>query len=333
MDKVRWGILGTAKIGIDRVIGPMQKSPNVSVDAIASRDLAKARAAAHRFGITTAYGSYEELLDDPGVHAIYIPLPNSMHVEWTRRAAESGKHVLIEKPIALNADEASSLIAVRDRTGVIIVEAFMVCYAPQWKKVREIIYAGKIGPVHAVQGYASFINLDPQNIRNRLEVGGGALMDIGCYLILFARMAFGSEPRRAASLVDRDPTMKTDRHTSIMLDFPNGHATLFVSTQLARAQRFKIFGEKGSIEVQIPINLPDDRPTRIIVDNGQDAIGSGASVVEFAPVNQYTLQGEAVSRMIQEGQKPEHSLEDAIANMRVIDALRKSETSNAWEKI
>ncbi len=333
MKNVSWGVLSTAKIGLDRVIAPMQKAANMSVDAIASRDVAKAKAAAAQFGIAKSYGSYEELLADPAIEAVYIPLPNKLHVEWAERAVLAGKHVLVEKPAALNADEARRLIAARDRSGKLIIEGFMVRYAAQWIEILKLVASGRIGAVNGVQAHATYVNIDPNNIRNLIDMGGGALMDIGCYVILFARMIFGSEPDRIVSLVDRDPVMKTDRRSSMILDFPQGQATLFVSTQLARAQRVRIFGTKGSIEVEIPINIPDDRPTRITVDDGRDSIGGGAEILEFPNANFFTLQGEAVSRMIR-GQSPiAMTLEDSIANMRVIDAALRSERSGRWESV
>lgn len=333
MKNVSWGVLSTAKIGLDRVIAPMQRASNLSIDAIASRDLTKAKAVAAQFGIAKTYGSYDELLNDPAIEAVYVPLPNKLHVEWAERAALAGKHVLVEKPAAMNADEAKRLIAARDRSGKLIIEGFMVRYAAPWIEILKLIASGRIGAVNGVQAHATYLNVDPNNIRNLVDMGGGALMDIGCYVILFARMVFGSEPNRIVSLIDRDPVMKTDRRSSMILDFPQGQATLFVSTQLARAQRVRIFGTKGSIEVEIPINIPDDRPTRITIDDGRDSIGSGAEILEFPQANFFTLQGEAVSRMIR-GQSPiAMTLEDSIANMRVIDAALKSERSGRWENV
>jgi predicted dehydrogenase len=333
MKKVSWGVLSTAKIALDRVIAPMQKATNLSIDAIASRDLTRASAVAAQFGITKSYGSYEELLSDPTVEAVYIPLPNKLHVEWAERAVLAGKHVLVEKPVAMNANEAERLIAARDRSGKLIIEGFMVRYAAQWIEIVKLIASGRIGTVNGVQAHATYVNIDPNNIRNLIDMGGGALMDIGCYVILFSRMVFGAEPHRIVSLVDRDPVMKTDRRSSMILDFPQGQATLFVSTQLARAQRVRIFGTKGSIEVEIPINIPDDRPVRITIDDGRDSIGNGADVLEFPAANFFTLQGEAVSRMIRGQSAIEMTLEDSIANMRVIDAALRSERSGRWETV
>ncbi|CAA9315453.1 MAG: Oxidoreductase, Gfo/Idh/MocA family [uncultured Microvirga sp.] len=330
---VSWGVLSTAKIGLDRVIGPMQQGRLTRIEAIASRDSGKAQEAARALGIPRSYGSYEDLLADPAIEAVYIPLPNHLHVEWAERAAAAGKHVLVEKPLGMTAGQAGRLIAARDRSRRLIIEAFMVRYAPQWQNVREVIASGRIGAVHGFQAHVTYRNMDAANIRNRPEVGGGALMDIGCYAILFARLAFGAEPRRAIGLIDRDPAMGTDRHASAILEFPNGQATLFCSTQLARAQRVRIFGTGGSIEIEVPVNAPDDRPTRIVVDDGRDVLASGAEVIEFPACNQYTLQGDAVSKMIRNGAAPEMTLEDSIANMRVLDAVFASERGGGWQPV
>lgn len=333
MNKVSWGVLSTAKIALERVIAPMQKATNLSIDAIASRDAAKASAIAAQFGISKSYGSYDELLSDPAIEAVYVPLPNNLHVEWAERAALAGKHVLVEKPLALNANDVKRLVAVRDRSGKLIIEGFMVRYAAQWIEIKKLIASGRIGTVNGIQAHATYANLDPNNIRNLIDMGGGAIMDIGCYVILFSRLIFGAEPQRVVSLIDRDPAMKTDRHSSMILEFPQGQATLFVSTQLARAQRVRIFGTKGSIEVEIPINIPDDRPSRITIDDGRDSIGSGAEIIEFPAANFFTLQGEAVSRMIRGQSGIEMTLEDSIANMRVIDAAFRSGSSGRWETV
>jgi predicted dehydrogenase len=333
MQPVSWGVLSTAKIGLDRVIAPMQRGVATRIEAIASRDLAKARAAAAQLGIAKAYGSYEELLADRDLEAIYIPLPNHLHVEWAERAAAAGKHVLLEKPAGMSATEAARLVAARDKSGKLIVEGFMVRHHPQWSRVRELIASGRIGEVGAVQAFITYRNLDPANIRNIAEVGGGAMMDIGCYAVLLARLAFAAEPRWAVALVDRDTRMRTDRLASAILDFPTGQAVFTVSTQLARAQRIVIFGGAGSIEVPIPVNAPDDRPTRIIVDDGRGSLGSGAETIELPICNQYTLQGDAVSAMIRGSRAPEPTLEDSVANMRVIDAVFRSERSGQWERV
>jgi predicted dehydrogenase len=215
--KLRWGVLSTAKIGLNKVIPGMQRGELCSVEAIASRDLATAQAAAGKLGIAKAYGSYEELLADPDVDAVYIPLPNHLHVPWTVKAAEAGKHVLCEKPISLTAAEAETLLEVRDRTGVTIGEAFMVDCHPQWIRLRELLRSGAVGELRAVQGFFSYYNVDPKNIRNQADLGGGALMDIGCYMVHGARFAFEEEPVRVVAGIERDPEMKTDRLTSAIL--------------------------------------------------------------------------------------------------------------------
>jgi predicted dehydrogenase len=329
--KLRWGVLSTANIGVKKVIPGMQLGEFTSVEAIASRDIERAQAAAAKLGIAKAYGSYEELLADPDIDAIYNPLPNQMHVPWTIKAAEAGKHVLCEKPLSMTAGEARTLLDVRTRTGIKIGEAFMIRSYPQWLRVRELLGQERIGPIRAVAGFFSYFNADPKNIRNQLVSGGGALMDIGCYLIHAARFAFGQEPGRVVGLIDRDPAMKTDRLTSAMLDFAGGQAIFTCSTQLVPYQRVQFFGTKGRIEIEIPFNAPPDRPTRIFIDDGGELFGSGITTETFPVCDQYTLQGDAFSRAVMEGTEVPVPLEDAIANMAVIDAVFKSAESGGWE--
>src|SRR6266851_1140998 len=269
-DPVKWGILGAAKIALTRVIPAIQKSEFGKVVAIASRDLEKSRAAAEPLGVPRAYGSYEELLDDNEIEAVYIPLPNHMHVPWSIRAAERGKHVLCEKPIALSADKARKLLAVRDKTGVQIGEAFMVRTHPQWLKVKELIDGGRIGELRLVTGHFSYFNRNPSNIRSKREWGGGALMDIGCYPIFISRWLFDAEPVEVMSLIERDPDMDIDRLVSAMLRFNAGQANFTCGTQLVHYQTMQIFGTTGRIEVEIPFNAPSDRESRIFVDDGRD---------------------------------------------------------------
>src|SRR5215212_9289151 len=223
-NKVRWGVLGVARIATQKVIPGMQRGTWTQIDAIASRDAAKARAAAAAAGIPKAYGSYEELLADPAIEAVYIPLPNHMHVPWTIRAAEAGKHVLCEKPIARTSAEAGRLMDVRDRTRVQIEEAFMVRTHPQWLRACEIVRSGRIGPVRSVAGLFSYFSDDPANVRNVVEYGGGALLDIGCYLVNTARMIFEDEPRRVCAVIENDPAFQIDRLTSMLMEFPGGQA-------------------------------------------------------------------------------------------------------------
>jgi predicted dehydrogenase len=332
MRKVSWGVLGVSKMAVDRTIPAMQLGSLSSIDAIASRDEARAKSCAKQLGIARAYGSYEALLADPEIEAVYNPLPNNLHVTWTEKALAAGKHVLCEKPIAMNAKEAERLVDAQRRSGRLVMEAFMVRMSPQWLKVREIIDSGRIGTVQAVSGVVTYNNPDPANIRNILAVGGGGLMDIGCYMVYFARFAFAAEPEAVVSLIDRDPKMRTDRLASVILRFAQGQATFVCSTQLARAQRFQILGSAGHISVEVPINAPNDRPCRLIVDDGRDVLGSGAETIELPVNNQYTVQGDVVSACIRDGKPPPVTLADSLANMRVLDAIFRSETSKSWER-
>jgi predicted dehydrogenase len=322
--KVRWGVLGTAKIAVTKVIPAMQRSEWCEITAIASRDLSKAKAAASELNIPKAYGSYQELLEDRSIEAVYNPLPNNLHVPWTLNAAEAGKHVLCEKPIGLDAREAKVLLDVRNRTGVRIQEAFMVRTHPQWLETRRLIHSGRIGSLRSITGFFSYNNPDPANIRNQLELGGGALMDIGCYPITISRFMYETEPDRVLGLLDRDDESGTDTLTSAVLDFPNGRSTFTCSTRLAPYQRMIFFGTEGRIEVLIPFNAPNDRPTRILVDD---------ETIEFPICDQYEIQGSLFSRAIRENLEQPIPLEDAVNNMAVIDAVFRSATTNQWEEV
>jgi predicted dehydrogenase len=321
MNKIRWGVLGVAKIATAKVIPAMQRGTLCEVTAIASRDAAKARAAADALGLARAYGSYEELLADPDVDAIYNPLPNHLHVPWSIRAAEAGKHVLCEKPVGMSVAEVRALIAVRDRTGVRIGEAFMVRTHPQWLRVRELVRGGAIGDLRAIVGAFSYMNRDPRNIRNVPEWGGGALMDIGCYPIQIARFLFGREPVRVAGAVERDPEMGIDRLTSGLLDFGTGHAVFTCSTQMVSYQRVQVLGSTTRVEVEIPFNAPPDAPCRIFVDDGSRLAGAAASIETFDVCNQYTIQGDLFSAAIRDGSEVPTPLEDSLANMAVIESI------------
>ena len=332
-EPVKWGVLGVAKIATEKVIPAMQRGALCRIEAIASRDKARARAAADQLGIPRAYGSYEELLADPDIEAIYNPLPNELHVPWSEKALAAGKHVLSEKPIALDAEEARRLIAAREKSGKLVAEAFMVRHHPQWRRAREIVRSGAIGEVGAIQTLFAYRLLDPENVRNK-PPGGGGLYDIGCYAIVTARYIFGEEPVRVAAAVDFDPKFGTDRLASAILEFPGGrHLTFTVATQLAGAQRVTIAGTAGRIEVKIPFNAPPDRPTEIVVDSGADLVGGGARVESFAVCDQYTLQGDAFARVVRGEGALEYSIEDAIANMKVIDACFQAGKSGRWEAV
>jgi predicted dehydrogenase len=330
-NKLRWGVLSTAAIGLRKVIPAMQQGQYSSVVAIASRDLRKARDAATVLGIPTAYGSYEELLADPNIDAIYNPLPNQLHVPWTIKAAEAGKHVLCEKPVSLTKAEAESLLAVRERTAVKIGEAFMIRSSPQWLRLRELLNQGRVGELRSIVGLFSYFNTDAGNIRNQAECGGGALLDIGCYLIHASRYGFAQEPTRVVAKIDRDPQMHTDRLTSAILDFPAGQSIFTCSTQLVPYQRIHFLGTRGRIELEIPFNAPLDRPTRLFIDDGGDLFGKNISTETFPTCDQYTLQGDAFSKAVLENTEVPVSLEDAIKNMAVIEAIFRSANSGQWE--
>jgi predicted dehydrogenase len=331
--KVKWGVLGVASIAVRKVIPGMQAGEWSEIAAIASRDLAKGRAAAQKLGIAKVYGSYEELLADADIEAVYIPLPNHLHVPWSIKAAEAGKHVLCEKPLSLSVSEAKTLLPVRDRAGVKIGEAFMVKTHPQWLRTRELIRAGRIGELKAIMGAFSYFNRDAANVRNVPEWGGGGMLDIGCYPIVTSRFIFGEEPTRVSGLIERDPDFKTDRLASAILDFPSGHATFVCSTQMVPYQRMQFLGTKGRIEIEIPFNAPPDREARIFIDDGKDVFGSGITIETLPICDQYTIQGDAFSRAIREGGEVPSPLEDAIKNMTVIEATFRSAQSGRWEQV
>jgi predicted dehydrogenase len=330
--KVRWGVLGAARIALQKVVPAMQVGQWSEVVAIASRDLHKATDAAQRLKVPKAYASYEALLADPDVEAIYNPLPNHLHVPWTVRAAEAGKHVLCEKPIAMNAAEAETLLEVRERTGVHIQEAFMTRVNPQWIRAVEEVRSGRIGELRAVTGVFSYFNDDPENVRNRTEYGGGGLLDIGCYLINGARMVFGREPTRVAGAIERDPRSGVDILTSLLMDFAPGQAAGVCSTQLVPSQRVIMFGTRGRVEIEIPFNAPPDRPCRVFVDDGSTLGGLPRETIELETCNQYTIQGDLFSRAVRGLGPLPYPLEDSIANMRVIDAVFRAAESGKWEE-
>jgi predicted dehydrogenase len=332
MKKVIWGVLSTAKIGTKKVLPGMLKSDMLEIRAIASRSAPAAREAASALGIPKAYGSYEELIGDPDIEAIYNPLPNHLHVPLTLQAAAAGKHVLCEKPIALNAKEAESLRAIPGK--VLVMEAFMVRFHPQWLRARELVRQGQVGTLRVVQMLFSYFNEDPTNIRNMAAIGGGALYDIGCYPITAGRFFFESEPRRGIALVDRDPAFGTDRVTSALLDFGSGrHLDFTVSTQCAAYQRIQICGSKGRIEIQIPVNAPQGAKTKLFLDDGSALDGSAIRTETLAESDQYMLQGEAFSRAIRGEIELPYGIEDSIRSMRAIDALFRSEKSGRWEEV
>jgi predicted dehydrogenase len=330
--KVRWGVIGVANIATRKVIPAMQRGEWTEIVAIASRDFQRAKQAASQLGIPKAYGSYEELLADSDVEAIYNPLPNHLHVPWSIKAAEAGKHVLCEKPISITVEDGRSLLDARNRTGMKIGEAFMVRTHPQWRKVLALIASGQVGEVRSVLGYFSYYNRNPNDIRNILEYGGGGLMDIGCYLIYTSRLIFAAEPTRVCGMMEIDPQTRTDVMTSAMLQFAAGQSVFTCSTQVVPYQRVQILCTEKRIEIEIPFNAPPDRPCRVFVDDGADAAGQRAEILEFEVCDQYTIQGDVFSRAIRDGTEIAVPLEGSLANMAVIEAVFRSARSGNWEK-
>lgn len=333
MEPVRVGVISTARIGLERVIPAMLQSEAVTIEAIASRDLDRAEQAAATFGIAKAYGTYEDLLADSEIEAVYNPLPNHLHVPVSIQAAEAGKHVLCEKPIALDAAEAKTLIEARERTGVVIAEAFMVRHHPQWKKARELVRNGRIGELRAIQAAFSYMNRDADNVRNQAAIGGGGIYDIGCYPTVIARYLFEDEPVRALALIERDPDFRTDRLASAILHFPGGQAQFICSTQLVAQQRFQILGTKGRIELDIPFTPLEDQTSHLFVDDGSHRGFDAVEKIAFEGINQYALQGDHFALVVRGAATLEFSLEDAVRNMAVIDALYRSGESGGWEEV
>jgi predicted dehydrogenase len=319
---VRWGVLGAADIALRKVIPAMQQAELCRVEAIASRTQDKAEAAAASLGIPRHYGSYEDLLADPDVEAVYIPLPNHLHAEWTLAAAAAGKHVLCEKPLAMTPSQAQEMIDGCRRAGVLLMEAFMYRLHPLWEKARELVSAGVIGELTAIDAFFSYRNLDPANIRNIVEFGGGALMDIGCYPINVARMMFAGEPSRVTGAVHRHPEFGTDVLTSAVLDFDGRHATFTCSTMLVDDQRVHLVGTEGRLHIEIPFNIPWDRPTRLIRYWGGDPpVAPNAEVYEVPVANEYTIQGQLFAEAVRNGGPVPTPPEDAVGNLVVIQQL------------
>jgi predicted dehydrogenase len=330
MNQVRWGVLSTAKIAREKVIPATQASETGLVTAIASRDLSRAKKVATALNIERAYGSYQELLSDRNVDAVYIPLPNHLHVRWSMRALSAGKHVLCEKPIALTVAEAEQLAgAAAAHPKLTIMEAFMYRFHPQWQTARKLVQEGRIGQLRTIHTHFSYYNDDPQNIRNQHDIGGGALMDIGCYPISLSRFIFDAEPQRVLGHVERDPTMKIDRLTSALLEFFQGTATFTCATQLVPYQRVNIWGTSGRIEIEIPFNAPTDQACRMWVQIGTKP-ETPIEEVRFGVADQYRLQADAFGRAIQEGAPAPTPLADAVANMQVIERVLASSKTGGW---
>ena len=325
MKKIRWGILSTANIGIAKVIPAMQQCELGEVTAIASRNLDRAQEAAQQLGITKAYGSYEALLADPEIDAIYNPLPNHLHIPWTKESVEAGKHVLCEKPIGLNSEEAEGLFEFSKDHNVKIMEAFMYRFHPQWQKAKELVDDGSIGDLKTIHSFFSYMNTDPGNIRNMADIGGGGLMDIGCYNISLSRFIFNEEPEKVIGTLEYDPEFKTDRIATGILTFAKGTASFTCSTQLVPYQRVNIYGSTGRIEIEIPFNAPSDKPCKLWLQQDKNI-----EEIIFDVVDQYTLQADAFAKAILEETPVPTPLEDAIANMKVIERMVESHEKGSW---
>ncbi|WP_299393773.1 Gfo/Idh/MocA family protein [Pelagibius sp.] len=332
MSDLRWGVLSTARIGTEKVIPGIQRSRRGRVTAIASRDLGRAEAAAADLKIDKAYGSYEELLADPDIDAVYNPLPNNLHVDLTLQAAAAGKAVLCEKPVAMTKADAERLRAVEGK--VPVMEAFMVRFHPQWLWARDQVRAGRLGELRAIQAFFSYFNRDPANIRNAPETGGGALLDIGCYPMVAGRFFFEGEPQRVLALIERDPDFQVDRLTSALLDFGGGRRVDFtVSTQVVPYQRVQLIGTDGRLEIEIPFNAPQGEATRLFLDDGSDLRGGGIQVQDMEAVDQYAEQADVFAAAVL-GEAPlPYGIKDAVQNMAILDALFRSDESGQWESV
>ncbi len=330
--KVRWGIISTADIGMKKVTPGIMRSPSSEVVAICSRDAARAEAAAAQLGIPKAFGSYEAMLAVPDIDAVYNPLPNHLHVDLTLAAAKAGKHVLCEMPMGMNAADAERLQAVPK--GIIVAEAFMVRHHPQWHRAREISRSGEIGDLRGIRAVFTYFNKDPMNVRNMADIGGGGVLDIGCYPVTAGRYFFEAEPLRVVAMVERDPEFGTDRLASVIADFGAGRMlTFLISTQLGGNQSVELLGTKGRVEIVIPFNAPPMQSTAILVDTGETMDGSLARREIIRPCDQYTEQAENFAQAVL-GHKPlDNGIADAIASMRVLDAIFASEKSGGWVKV
>jgi predicted dehydrogenase len=329
--KVKWGVLSTANIGVNLVIPAMQKGKFCDIAAIASRNIDKAKKAAKKLKIPKTYGSYEELLNDKEIEAVYIPLPNHLHFEWAKKSIIAGKHVLCEKPLTIKAKEINELIKLRDTYNVKIGEAFMVRTNPQWIEARKIIKSGELGELKSVQGHFSFYNDDPNDIRNIKETGGGAMFDIGCYPITTSRFTLDEEPKRVVSIVNYDPKMKIDVLNSFILDYPSAPMVVTCSTRMVHYQRMIFYGTKKRLEIEIPFNSPDDRPCRLLIDKG-DKFGKQITIKNIKKCDQYQIQGDQFSFAILENKEVAVPLENSLNNLKVIEAVFKSGKTNKWVK-
>jgi predicted dehydrogenase len=327
---LRFGIISTARIGEELVIPAIQDATNCVVTAIASRDLAKARAMADRFSVPHAFGSYEDMLGSDTIDAVYIPLPTSQHVEWTVKAADAGKHVLCEKPIALHAGEIDQLIAARDRNKVLVTEAYMVTYSPVWRKVRSLIAEGAIGTLKHVQGAFTYFNRDPGNMRNIPSLGGGGLPDIGVYPTISTRFVTGKEPIRVQADTERDKEFGTDIYSSVRADFGAFELSFYISTQLAARQIMVFHGDKGFIEVKSPFNANRYGAEELELTNQNHG---ESRHFRFQDCRQYKLEAEAFTRAALGEKEEVVTLESSKNNQKLIDAIYRASEKDGWEAV
>ncbi len=312
--------MGCAHIATEQVIPAMLSCQYGEVYAIASRSTEKAQNIAEQFGISKCYGSYEGLLADDDLDAVYIPLPNHLHVQWAIKSLAADKHVLVEKPVGLSSKEAERLLQETNKYPHLkVMEAFMYRHHPQWLKVKELVDQGAIGDIKTIQSSFSFFEEDPKSIVNSKEFGGGSLMDIGCYSISLSRYIYGSEPKNIAAIIDYHPEFKVDVLASGILEFETGTSVFFSSTQLADNQQAQIFGTKGNIKFEWPFNPPTDKPSKIWV-----TIGDDCKTIEFETCNQYTIQADLFALAIINNTPVPTPLEDSVKNMIVIEKLEES---------
>jgi predicted dehydrogenase len=329
MKKVSWGVLSTAKIGIEKVIPAMQKGKYSQINAVSSRDIKEAKEVARRLGIPKAYGSYKKLLEDPEIEAVYIPLPNHLHVEWTVKSLEMGKHVLCEKPIGMNFKEAEHLKQEMEKFPALkVMEAFMYRFHPQWQMTKKLVEEKKVGELKNIHSIFSYYNDDPKDIRNQPETGGGGLLDIGCYCVSLSRFLFNKQPIRVCGTIEHDPKMKTDRLVSAVLEFESGTSTFTCSTQMVAHSRVEIYGTNGKIEMETPFVPSPESKTKI-----KHQVGPQTEEFVFEECNQYTIQGDLFSEAILKDSSAPTPIEDGVANMKVIDKITESHKKGTWINI
>ena len=328
--RLRWGVMSTANIAQIALIPAIKQSTFGALEVVASRDIEKARSVAGSFGIDRVVGSYEALLEDPNIDAVYIPLPNSLHAEWTIRAAEAGKAVLCEKPLGLSTEEVTRQIEACTKYNVSLMEGFMYRFHPQTRRVQELLATRAIGEVRHVHAHLSvniMRTLDESNIRYRDSLGGGALLDMGCYTVNIARMIFGGEPKRLFGRLDVDLALGVDTSAAGILEFAEGIATISCSFGADGQGSYRIVGTDGTIEAPRGIipGLGTRAPEGLVVVI--DADGNRREEI-FAPVNQYSKMVDAFSEAVLNKRSVPLPPEDSLNNIKVLEALSRSSAEN-----